>query len=225
MVQLWDARTGRRWHKITHDAAVSTVAFNPDGGWLAAGDTDGNVQIWNTHSGKQLVSVTHRDRINGVAFSPDKHSFATGSSDRTARIWDAYTGEQKIILRHDYPVCTVTFSPDGRLLATAGTPARIWDSQTGTELLNLSPEPGSSRFCADIAFSSDSRFLAAAYMDHTARIWDTHTGMELLTLTHDKKVHAVAFSPNGRLLATGDGAWQASGRGPGTVRVWQLNET
>lgn len=57
------------------------------------------------------------------------------------------------------------------------------------------------------------------------RIWDTRAGTELVELTHDHEVHAVAFSPDGRLLASGDGQRQATGRdGPGTVHVWQLNE-
>lgn len=172
------------------------------------------------------MKVAHRDRVYGVTFSPDKRRFATGSSDGTVRIWDAYTGEQKAILVIDYSR-TVAFSPDGRVLATASTPAQIWDAHTGTERLTLSPEPGSlGRLCHDVAFSPDGRFLAAAYKDHAVRIWDTRTGTELLKLTHDHEVRAVAFSPDGRWLVTGDGQWRAtSRRGPRTVHAWQLKET
>lgn len=226
MVRLWYADDGSRGRKVAHGAAVWAVAFSPDGGWLATGDSDGNVQIWNAGSGKLLMKVAHRDRVYGVGFSPDKRRFATGSSDGTVRIWDAYTGEQRAILFNEYSR-TVAFSPDGRLLATASTPAQIWDAHTGTERLTLSPESGSSgRLCHDVAFSPDSRFLAAAYMDHTARIWDTHSGTELLKLTHDHEVRAVAFSPDGRWLAIGAGKWRDTMRhGPGTVHVWQLKET
>jgi WD40 repeat protein len=142
------------------------------------------------------------------------------------RIWDAYTGERQAVLAHDYYVRTVAFSPDGHLLATASTPAKIWDAHADTELVNLSPEPGPlGRLCHDVAFSQDGCFLAAGYSDHTARIWDTYTGTELLKLTHDHEVYAVAFSPDGQWFATSDGQFQATGRDPGTVHVWQLKET
>ncbi|MCA1705987.1 MAG: hypothetical protein LC808_23085 [Actinobacteria bacterium] len=103
---------------------------------------------------------------------------------------------------------------DGGVVVT--TPTRRGDTS-----------PGSQPLCHDVTFSPDSRFLATAYDDHTARFWDAHTGTELLKLTHDHEVRAVAFSPDGRLLATGDGEFRAtlSTRcGPGTVRVWQLKE-
>jgi WD40 repeat protein len=226
MVRLWYTNDGGRGRKIAHDAAVWAVAFSPDGEWLATGDSDGTVQIWKPDGGKPVMRFAHLDRVHGLAFGSDRRKLATGSADRTARIWDTYTGEQKIMFDNKYGN-TMAFSSDGRLLATASTPAHIWDAHTGTELFTLSPESGSSeRICHDVAFHPDGRFLAAVYPDHTARIWDTHTGTELLKLTHDHEVRAVAFSPDGHLLATGDGQRQGTiRRGPGTVHVWQLKVT
>lgn len=224
LVRLWD-RTGSPIHKIDHEAPVWAVTFDPDGAWLATGDSNGNVQVWNMFRSKPLISVGHRDRVHGIAFSPDKRTLATGSADRTARIWDVHTGEAKAVLAHDYGVQAVAFSPDGRLLATASRPVQLWDAQTAAEHLKLGVGTGSQPFCHDVAFSPDSRFLATAYTDHIARLWDAHTGTELLKLTHDRTVLAVAFSPDGRLLATGDGDSRGLRRGPGTVHVWRLKET
>jgi len=53
-----------------------------------------------------------------------------------------------------------------------------------------------------IAFSQDGRRLATASWDRSARLWDSTSGVELSTFRHSRSVHAVAFSPDGTLLAT-----------------------
>jgi WD40 repeat protein len=201
-----------------------------NGAWLVTGDSDGNVQIWDAIRGKRLIGVRHSQDVRGVAFSPDKRRLATGSRERTARIWDVHTGDLKAVLAHDFGVQAVAFSPDGRLLATASIPALIWDAQTGRQLhtLPLTPLTAATEtaLCHDVSFSPDGEFLAAGFTDRTARVWNIDAGTEPLSLTHDHEVRAVAFSPNGQLLATGDGQSKyIDGTGIGAVRVWRLRRT
>src|SRR5262245_33016273 len=74
--------------------AFNSVAFSPDGRWLASGSADNAVKLWDASSGKLVRSLEgHRDSVRSVAFSPDGRWLASGSNDDAVRLWDASSGE------------------------------------------------------------------------------------------------------------------------------------
>jgi serine/threonine protein kinase len=142
----------------------------------------------------------HTDLVYAVAFSPDGSLLATSSYDRTARLWDIATGQTIRTLTGHGPMYQVAFSPDGALVATTGGngPARLWDTASGGTLRTLT---GGAHA---VAFSPDGTLLAASSGGgRSAWLWDAATGQIVRTFTgHTGSVLAVAFSPDGILLAT-----------------------
>ncbi|MEL6495127.1 MAG: NB-ARC domain-containing protein, partial [Cyanobacteria bacterium J06623_7] len=99
---------------------VWSVAFSPDGAYLAAGDTKGNILLRRVADGQPIRSYTgHSAWVVSLAFSPDGRLLASGSCDSTAKLWDLNTGGCLHSLEdHEHEVWSVAFSPDGTTLAT-----------------------------------------------------------------------------------------------------------
>jgi Tol biopolymer transport system component len=175
-------------------------------------------------SQERLRRRKHRQpRVNRAVFSPDGRLVATANGDGTARLWEVATG--RLVQRlagHAGEVRSVAFSPDGRLIATAaaGDVARLWDMATAALVRQIT-----SGHAQDVVFSPDGQLLATAggsssppagvaapaVTDNCARLWQTATGafVRRTAGSFSGHVEAVAFSPDGQLLATvGSGsAW------------------
>ena len=73
-----------------HTDKVNSVAFSPDGKWLASASDDKTVKVWDTTSGQETRTLKgHTGNVNGVAFSPDGKRLASASDDKTVKIWGA----------------------------------------------------------------------------------------------------------------------------------------
>ena len=207
-----------------HSGTVLAVAWSPDHRWIATGGKDRQVILWDAPTGRERCRLRgHTDGVLSLAFAPDSKLLATGGEDATVRLWDLAAARcRRVLTNHHRAVLSLAFSPVGHLLASGEENglARLWDTETWRELHAF---PVSVNGPTALAFSPDGRRLATAgggrdfsinwARDNRVRLWDVERGQEIFTLlAHSNAVYGVAFSPDGRQLATASG--------DNTARLW-----
>ncbi|KAJ9270399.1 hypothetical protein DTO212C5_3642 [Paecilomyces variotii] len=207
-VELRDATSGLIWQTLEgHNDPVATVAFSPDGKFIASASDHGIIKLWDATSGLILRTLEgHIDGVTAVAFSPNSKLIASASLDYTIKLWNTTSLLiQQTFERHNDEVCAVTFSPNDKIVASASfdDTIKLWDATS-----SLVPHTFEGR-CNPItgvqiaAFSPDSKLIASVSPGSTTiKLWDITSGLVQQTFEgHDGSVNSMAFSPNGKLFA------------------------
>ncbi len=203
---------------IGHRGILTSVAWSPDGKFLATGSADGTAKIWPASGGHELLTLRgHQSGVTSLSWSPDGRRLATASLDGTAKVWQTAGGRQQFTLNeHDSCITSVAWSPDGKRLATASDDrtAKVWEAATGRHLATLK---GHRSRVTSVSWSPDGKHLATGSGDGdgTIRLWDVDAGREWKTFKGPEAVGSVSWSPDGKRLA--------AGYEDGTAQVWDLS--
>jgi WD40 repeat protein len=227
-VDLWDMREVKLLRTLRKEGPrLTALAFTPDGKTLAVGLMTAAVFIYDVASGREVKSILF-DEIEKelksdfvmlpMLVSPDARFLCLESSGGDLLMWDLAQARVRWRTESEFffPKVNAAFSPDGKTLAVASwktkTSITLLDAMTGKErrsiTLALDSTKGFDSLQA-IAFAPDGRQLAVALGDKTISLIDAATETESMRLPASSD--PLAFSPDGRLLAT---------EGVETVTIW-----
>ncbi len=197
-------------------ASIATLAFSPDGRYLAAGMTNGDLNLWQLGTNElQLKLRGHTDMVWTVAFSPDGTEVASGGEDQCIRVWDIRSGECLWSRpAHLGWVKSLCYRRDGAQLYSAGHDGyvRVWGRRKGEPQGEWQAH---SAWIWSLALSNDGQWLATASEDHCVKLWALADGRLHHTLSgHSATVRMVCFTADSQQLI--------SASFDQTIRVWDV---
>ncbi len=206
-------------------ARVLTVAYSPDGRYLASGGCDRKVHIWNANTTTEIITYQgHTEWIDTIAWSPDGRYIASAGADTAVQVWEALSGKIISIYRgHTNAVTSVAWSPDGKYIASGSVDktVQVWHVTTCDKIFTYR---GHSEMINAVAWSPQEApsqgqrryLLASASDDKTVQVWEIAKKRAIFTYRgHSGWVKALAWSPNSTRIVSG--SWDD------TVQVWDTS--
>jgi WD40 repeat protein len=228
VIRFWDAASGKMSDTSLHHASgVLGLSYLPKTKLLASAGKDNLVRLWDPAAARQVG--THKGHYGWVAAlaASNTGTLVTGSYDGTIKTWSALPPD--FIAAHKGPAQAVLFTPDGKAVISGGKDGTVkfWDPATGQELLPALTGLGEITSLAYAAKASPAKLAVGTWTDKEGvfvRFWDVswdakdpkdRLKSKEAVKSHLKGVSCLAFSTDGKMLA--------SGSADGTAILWDTN--
>ena len=212
VVGVLDLETGKMRFQIRRagEGNVVRVAFSPDAKVLAVKGNGSDIQLWDALTG-EILNRFGSDGGGNICYSPDGNTLAT-TGEKAVHVWDPATGKE--IWHYDVPnkwfANVLQFSHDGRLLAVDSGDLFLLEARTGKLVRCWRPHPTTIE---SLAFAPDDTVMATGCdgrgrggnANAEIRLWDVATGKLVRSIPNTGEItYALDFSPDGKILASGD---------------------